>query len=163
MQINKQRLLVILVAVAVLFAVGYVWGGYSPIDLLQEIAGGQNAAGYGDTLEELEQLIAPEDEAAAPKAQDRDVYYYFASQQLFDSHYEKHGSEFGNITQEQYLDQVNALMQSQNEEVLTKTRSNGDVMFYRETTNEFAVKTVKNVIKTYFKPSDGIAYYNRQH
>ncbi|MGN1304070.1 MAG: hypothetical protein ACI4YB_03450 [Oscillospiraceae bacterium] len=36
--------------------------------------------------------------------------YYFRSEKLFDSHYEKHGAEFGYITQEEYLDLANELI-----------------------------------------------------
>ena len=162
MKINTQRLLVIVLAIVLVAAVGYFQEGQLPIELLQELVSGSDVVAPLDAADEMER--PPVSEAAAGKeARSREIIYRFASQQLFDSHFEKHGQEFGNITQEEYLEQVNALVQSSVEDVLTKTRSNGDVMYYRESTNEFAVKSARDVIKTYFRPSDGIDYYHRQH
>ena len=41
--------------------------------------------------------------------------YYFRSEKLFDSHYEKHGAEFGDITQDEYLDLANELINAEGE------------------------------------------------
>jgi len=41
-------------------------------------------------------------------------------------------------------------------------RENGDIIYYNQTTNEFAVKTIEGIIRTFFKPSAGIEYFNRQ-
>ena len=79
-----------------------------------------------------------------------------------DSHYAKHGSEFGNITKDQYLKGAQDLVNSNGTNILTKTRANGDVVFYNKVTNEFAVKTSDGVIRTYFKPTDGVDYFYRQ-
>ena len=47
---------------------------------------------------------------------------------------------------------------------MTKTRANGDILFYNKATNtnEFAVKAPDGIIRTYFKPTDGINYFNSQ-
>jgi pyocin large subunit-like protein len=85
----------------------------------------------------------------------------FKSQELLDSHYMKHASEFGNITKEQYLKGAQNLT-NPGGNILTKARSNGDILFYNKSTNEFAVKASDGTIRTYFKPTDGIDYFNRQ-
>lgn len=86
----------------------------------------------------------------------------FRTQQLLDSHYAKHGAEFGNITKEQYLKGANNLIHSSGANILKKTRSDGDVVFYNTDTNEFLVLSYDGFIRTYFKPSGGIDYFNRQ-
>lgn len=81
---------------------------------------------------------------------------------MFDSHYNKHASEFGDISKEEYLKGADDLINNTSNDILTKTRTNGDSIFYNPATNEFAVKSVDDYIRTYFKPSDGIDYFNRQ-
>ena len=86
----------------------------------------------------------------------------FRNQDLLDFHYDKHGSEFGNISKEQYLQGANELINSTSDDILTKTRANGDIIYYNPRTNEFAVRSADGYIRTYFKPSDGLDYFNRQ-
>lgn len=75
----------------------------------------------------------------------------FASGQL-EAHYQKHGYQFGNITQEQYLEGARALLNAiPGKDILEKTRTNGDVLHYRVSTGEFAVMTSQGRIRTYFK------------
>ncbi|MFT9056673.1 MAG: hypothetical protein ABF449_08625 [Ethanoligenens sp.] len=92
--------------------------------------------------------------------------YEFKSKDSLDAHYKKHvveQGEFGNITKDQYLNSANNLIENQNEtSILTKTRSNGDKIIYNQATNEFAVTDKSGNIKTYFKPADGIEYFNEQ-
>lgn len=90
----------------------------------------------------------------------------FKTQDLLDEHFEKHvvkQGEFGNITKEQYLKGAQDLINSKpGGDILTKTRINGDTVFYNKETNEFAIRTRDGTIRTYFKPSDGLEYFNRQ-
>lgn len=93
------------------------------------------------------------------------VWHEFASQKLFDDHYEKHvivQKEFGDITKEQYLQMVNDLLNATGDNILTKTEEDGDLLFYNVDTNEFAVMRPDGIIRSYFKPSAGIDYWNRQ-
>lgn len=53
-------------------------------------------------------------------------------------------------------------MNSTSDDILTKTRSNGDIINYNPVSNEFAVESAEGYIKTYFRPSGGIEYFNRQ-
>ncbi len=74
----------------------------------------------------------------------------FAPGQL-EAHYQKHGYQFGNITQEQYLEKAQALLNAApGKDIMEKRRANGDILHYRLSTGEFAVMTVDGRIKTYF-------------
>ena len=86
----------------------------------------------------------------------------FKNQDLLDSHYDKHGSEFGNITKDEYLQGANDLINSTSDDILTKTRANGDIIYYNPLTNEFAVKSADGYIRTYFKPVERLDYFNKQ-
>lgn len=46
--------------------------------------------------------------------------------------------------------------------MLIKTKVNGDILYYNKATNEFAAQTKDGIIKTYFKPKNGIEYFNKQ-
>ncbi len=86
--------------------------------------------------------------------------YYFRNDNLFDSHYQKHGSEFGDISQEEYLEMANKLINSSR--VLTKYDDDGNKIFYDEKTNEFLVLSKDGYIRTFFKPDDKKSYFDRQ-
>lgn len=89
--------------------------------------------------------------------------YYFRSEKLFDSHYEKHGAEFGDITQDEYLDLANELINAEGENILHKTeKDDGDFLYYDTETNEFLVLSMDGYIRTFFKPSAGLDYWERQ-
>ena len=73
----------------------------------------------------------------------------------------KHGYQFGNITQEQYLENARELLKcSAGNDVLEKTRPNGDILHYRVSTGEFAVMARDGRIRTYFKTD--YQYWMRQ-
>ena len=75
----------------------------------------------------------------------------FAPGQL-QAHYLKHGYQFGNITQEQYLDNARELLNAPlGTGILEKTRSNGDILRYRVSTGEFVAMARDGRIRTYFK------------
>lgn len=89
----------------------------------------------------------------------------FRSDKFLDQHYDKHvikQAEFGDISKEEYLSRAQNFVDNPPSSVLTKTEEDGDTLFYNEDTNEFAVKSKDGYIRTYFKPSDGINYFNRQ-
>lgn len=89
--------------------------------------------------------------------------YTFRTAQLLESHYQKHGDEFGNITKEDYLRGANNLIRSGNPNLLTKfDKEDGDKLYYLESSNEFLVLSVDGYIRTYFKPDNGISYFNKQ-
>lgn len=89
--------------------------------------------------------------------------YYFRSEKLFNSHYEKHGAEFGDITQDEYLELANELINAKGDNILHKTeKEDGDFLYYNTETNEFLVLSTDGYIRTFFKPTAGLDYWERQ-
>ena len=87
--------------------------------------------------------------------------YNFCNDKYLLQHFEKHGGEFGYETKEEYLAGANKVISSK--DALHKTEAeDGDDVYYLENSNEFVIVSVDGYIRTYFKPSGGIDYYNRQ-
>lgn len=129
----------------------------------EEISDSEKA---NDTIisEEITSADIPEASEADLSETEKAVQkYYFRSEKLFDSHYEKHGAEFGNITQDEYLDLANELINAEGENILHKTeKEDGDFLYYDTETNEFLVLSTDGYIRTFFKPSAGLDYWERQ-
>ncbi len=87
----------------------------------------------------------------------------FAPGQL-DAHYNKHRAEWsGGITKNDYLARArNLLAATPSGNVLQKVRKNGDVLHYDQSANEFAIGAGGGTIRTLFRPSGGISYWNKQ-
>lgn len=87
--------------------------------------------------------------------------YLFRSEELLEEHYEKHGRDMGFASPEEYLAGANAIVNHSN--ALHKTeQEDGDDVYYVQSTNDLVVVSTDGFIRTYFRPADGIAYYNRQ-
>lgn len=87
--------------------------------------------------------------------------YNFRNDKYLSQHFEKHGSEFGYETKEEYLAGANKVISSK--DALHKTEAeDGDDVYYLEKSNEFVIVSTDGYIRTYFKPSSGIDYYSRQ-
>lgn len=87
--------------------------------------------------------------------------YNFADDSSWIEHFEKHGHEFGYTTKEEYLQGANDVIN--NPSSLHKYEAeDGDDCYYLQATNEFVVVSLEGEIRTYFKPDDGVAYFNRQ-
>lgn len=85
----------------------------------------------------------------------------FRNDNLLDQHYEKHGIEMGFASAEEY--ELAAYKVIINPDALHKIEAeDGDDVYYVEETNEFVVVSKDGYIRTYFNPSAGIDYYNRQ-
>ncbi len=126
----------------------------------------KNAAGIiSDELSEAVENIAPATSASSDettKEPTENKQYTFRNQKRFDEHYEKHGKEFGNITQEEYLELANDLINSKSDRVLHKYSDDGDYMYFDQDTNYFLVLASDGYIRTFFIPSAGIKYWERQ-
>jgi len=87
--------------------------------------------------------------------------YAFRSEKLLSEHYSKHGIEMGFASAKEY--EAGAVAVIENAAALNKVElEDGDEVYYLKSTNEFVVVSTDGYIRTYFKPDDGIAYYNRQ-
>jgi len=103
-------------------------------------------------------LSCSQQEAQAPNVLEANKSYVsnaqvgdFAPGQL-EAHYQKHGYQFGNISQEEYLAGAQALLSATpDNDVQEKRRSNGDILHYRSSTGEFAVVAGDGRIRTYFR------------
>ena len=105
---------------------------------------------------EPEMVSTPE-----PEPEQETVEYRFRSKKLLNSHFEKHGIEMGFDTAAEYEAAASAVVN--NKDALHKTeKEDGDDVYYLEDTNEFVIVSQDGYIRTYFNPSDGIKYYNRQ-
>ncbi|MFV0441485.1 MAG: zinc-ribbon domain containing protein [Lachnospirales bacterium] len=87
--------------------------------------------------------------------------YYFRNDDTWESHFEKHKSEFEYANADEYLEGANRVIDDPN--ALRKTeKEDGDYLFYLEETNEYVVLSTDGYIRTYFEPSAGLDYFNRQ-
>lgn len=81
------------------------------------------------------------------------------------AHWLKHSSEFSEDSfnnAKEYVDSTHDFVNNPPEGTLTKTRANGDRLFYHPETNTFAVRTKDGVPKTMFKPDKKIKYWSKQ-
>ncbi len=113
--------------------------------------------GTGNIVEEISEEVSEEPIVEAVTVAE----ITFRSQKLLDQHYDKHGIEMGFASAEEY--ELAAYKVTIHPDTLHKIESeDGDGVFYREETNEFVVVSQDGYIRTYFNPSAGIDYYNRQ-
>lgn len=92
---------------------------------------------------------------------EEEISFTFRSKKLLDSHYEKHGKEMGFSSAKEYEQAASKVVT--NKEALHKIEEeDGDDVYYIESTNEFVVVSKDGYLRTYFYPSDGLDYFNRQ-
>ena len=85
----------------------------------------------------------------------------FRSKKLLNDHYKKHGEEMGFASAEEYVEAANRVISSPDALYKLEEEDN-DHVYYLEETNEFVVVSQDGYIRTYFNPSAGIDYFNRQ-
>ncbi|MFV0519467.1 MAG: zinc-ribbon domain containing protein [Lachnospirales bacterium] len=96
-----------------------------------------------------------------PSIENNTTSYSFKDSSTLDSHFEKHKDEFGYTSIDDYVNGANVVINS--EDSLHKTEAeDGDSIFYLEESNEIVFISSDGYIRTYFKPTDGIDYFNRQ-
>ncbi len=87
----------------------------------------------------------------------------FRTRRKFDEHYEKHGREFGGISQDEYLRQAQALRDAPvGGDILELSRGDGTVSRFDRSTGIFLAFDTDLTIRTCFKPNDGERYFKRQ-
>ena len=87
----------------------------------------------------------------------------FASRQKWIDHYRKHGREFGSISKEQYLLKAQELRDHPaGGDILEHVRPDGVITRFDRATGDFIAFNDDGVIRTYFRPNDGEAYFRRQ-
>lgn len=93
--------------------------------------------------------------------QENNVSLEFRNETLWEDHFEKHGSEFDYKSKEEYLKGANEVINSSTSKHKTEAED-GDEIYYDEEKNEIVFVSTDGYIRTYFKPNDGLNYYNRQ-
>lgn len=88
-------------------------------------------------------------------------HYEFRNDYYLEQHYEKHGIEMGFTSSEEYEEAACNVINNPNALHKYEAEDN-DEIYYVEDTNEFVVVSTDGYIRTYFEPSGGISYYNRQ-
>ena len=104
---------------------------------------------------------APLTEETTTETTEETAQLKFRSDKLLEQHFQKHGIEMGFSTPEEYEKAAAAVVAAPG--VLHKTEAeDGDDVYYIEETNEFVIVSTDGYIRTYFYPSKGIEYFNRQ-
>lgn len=89
------------------------------------------------------------------------VKYRFRNYKLLDQHFDKHGKDMGFATREEYEKAASDVIN--NPKALHKREAeDNDYVYYVEDTNEFVILSEDGYIRTYFLPSAGKKYYDRQ-
>ena len=117
-----------------------------------------------DDPEEAVQEDPVQDEPAQEEAVQEEptvATYHFRSAKLKSDHYQKHGVEMGFASADDYEAAASAVVT--NPDALHKReKEDNDYVFYVEATNEFVIVSTDGYIRTYFLPSGGKSYYDRQ-
>ncbi len=80
-----------------------------------------------------------------------------------EEHWQKHGREFPEFHSAQdYERGAQAFVTTPPAGTLTKHRANGDTLFFNPATNTFAVADRRGQPRTFFRPNNGRAYWDRQ-
>jgi hypothetical protein len=78
-------------------------------------------------------------------------------------HYLKHGAEFGDITEAEYLHRAQALRdRPATREIREAVRRDGAITRFDRRAGEFLAFEQDLTIRTFFRPNDGEAYFDRQ-
>lgn len=110
---------------------------------------------------EPEATKEPKKTEAPKETEAPEVTYKFRSKKLLNEHYEKHGEEMGFASAQEYEAAASAVVT--NPDSLHKTeKEDGDDVYYLEATNEFVIVSKDGYLRTYFLPSAGKKYYDRQ-
>lgn len=102
---------------------------------------------------------------SAPKtahvAVKKETKYLFKTVALRKEHFEKHGIEMGFTLEKEYETAAFKVINSPH--ALHKTeKTDGDDVYYIESTNDFVIVSTDGWIRTYFRPDEGKAYYDKQ-
>lgn len=93
----------------------------------------------------------------------RELATGFTSKRAWREHFAKHGAEFGKITAEEYLRLAQGLRDAPRSQlVLERVRDDGVITRYDRASGAFLAFHRDLSIRTFFRPKDGEAYFERQ-
>lgn len=144
-----------------------------PDDIVADAAQDMQPEEFGETEDTSADTAQDTDDAPADKPQqtpedaqtaktEPSAYTYsFRKAEYLQEHFEKHGAEFGYASADEYLAGANRVVASP--DALHKLEAeDGDDVYYLESGNEIVFVSTDGYIRTYFKPDDGKAYFDRQ-
>lgn len=148
---QKMARYLLLMVIMCLLCVGYALLGSCGVQ--ENDSENPDISAPADSVQQVDDLNADDSEV--------EILYTFKSQKHLDQHFEKHGEDFDYANAQEYLEGANRVIQ--NPKSLHKLEAeDGDDVYYLEETNEFVIVSTQGFIRTYFCPSAGLAYYNRQ-
>lgn len=104
---------------------------------------------------------APASRAAEPAARHPEIG--FTSPARLAEHFEKHGREFGAIDRDEYLRRAQELRdRAVGGDVLELVRKDGVVTRFDKQSGAFLACNRDRTIRTFFRPDDGLRYFERQ-
>jgi len=126
-----------------------------PFVIIAAIAGGVlTSKGFGN---------AATPDTASPQTQIAWSHGHDGANANAEEHWRKHGREFPEFHSAQdYEHGAQAFIAAPPAGTLTKHRANGDTLFYDPASNTFAVADRSGEPRTYFRPNNGRAYWDRQ-
>lgn len=87
----------------------------------------------------------------------------FRSTRRLDEHFAKHGREFGSVDRQGYLQLAQTLRDAPvGASILELTRGDRTITRFDRASGAFVAFERDGVIRTFFKPNDGEAYFRRQ-
>ena len=87
----------------------------------------------------------------------------FRSRQRLNEHFAKHGAEFGQVSRDEYLHRAQVLRDTTvGNNILEFRRDDGTVSRFDRTSGAFVAFDADGTIRTFFRPNDGEAYFQRQ-
>ena len=117
------------------------------------------------TVEETSEAVEVTSDEGYPVVDDSYVAYHFRSKKQLNEHFEKHGAEFDGDFDYQSADdyEEGASDVINNDDALFKyEKEDGDGVYYIEATNEFVILSKDGYIRTYFRPTKGKKYFDKQ-
>ena len=158
---NKKQLLVLLVLV-----VAYLFfrGTDISVETSSNEASSVNSIVSNQPEEKGEDIVdvnGSVDEDVTEAADEENIKYEFRNNTLWKEHFEKHGEEFPYETKEEYLQGANIMLENPNK-LHKPEKEDGDDVYYLEETNEFIIVSKDGYLRTYFKPSKGKKYFDKQ-
>ena len=86
----------------------------------------------------------------------------FRSRQQFDEHFQKHGNEFGKISQSEYLRLAQELRDAPAGGPILEARRGTVVTKFDKRRGYFGAYNADGTIRTFFIPNQGESYFRRQ-
>jgi len=90
-----------------------------------------------------------------------DGQLHWGNPRTLEDHFQRHGADFSAESPEDYARQAHAFYLNREQHQL-KTDAGGTMRVYDAATNAFGAYNADGATKTYFKPGNGQAYFDRQ-